>query len=543
VRNQIIALVTLAVCFSPASLHAEEVSFSGDYVRYQAPEFLSFEELKKLSKSPFPDISFRSKMHTFFNTPIISNEAYYEGYRPRRFKDKRLGPFLRIASWNIEKSLNIPQAISALTSAEDYKRYLDLESAPQRSLKFHKALMQRSKLAMADCIILQEMDIGVKRSGYRDAARTLAKALHMNYAYGPEQLEIDPVLLGTEKISYKDGGTDQEATDYYKADPSRYKGVFGSAVLSRYPIKHAEVFQLKNQAYDWYHQEKEKTSFLEDTRRFGTETVFKNQITREMKVGGRIFFRVDLEVPELPEGTLTIINIHLEIKCAPKGRQAQIAEILYAYLKKIKNPVIVAGDFNSSEQDLSPTSTGRVVKNYATNPTNWLSAAVSYVVPQALIVNASRLASNVTKNFQDPTATDIPIIAPNSQRKMFDLIRDHRFDDGGAFDFRGDRLRSTGGKSGTLANSNERDFKGFKTTFSVKRPIGPLIGKERLDWIFVKSYTKDPKRKTQSYRFAPHFGSTLEEMNSSLLVPISDHHPIIVDLPFEEPDIKLRAEG
>lgn len=525
-----------AVC--PAFSLSSELKFSGNYTRYQAPEFLNFGELKRLSENPYPDVGFRGKMKTFFTTPTISNEAYYEGYRPRRFKNPMLGPFLRIASWNIEKSLNIPQAISTVTSEKEYKRYMDTQAAPRDSIRYHKALLQRSKLGMADVIILQEMEIGMKRSGYRDAARELAEAFHMNYAFAPEQLEIDPVLLGTEKVYYENGKqVDKEATEFYRADPAKYKGVTGSAVLSRYPIKHAETFQLKNQPYDWYFEEKDKTSFLENARRFGAETVFKNEVTREMKVGGRIFFRVDLEVPELPEKTLTIINIHLEIKCSPKGRAAQISEILYAYIKKIKNPVIVAGDFNSSDQDMSPTSSTRVAKNYAKNPTNWLSAAVSYVVPQALIINTSRFASNVTKNFQDPTATNVPIIFPNSQRKMFDTIKNYRFEDGGTFDFRGDENRSINGNRGTLANSNHRDFKGFKTSFSVKQPIGPLIGKERLDWIFVKSYAKDPKKKTQSYRFAPHFGETLEEMNTSLLMPVSDHHPLIADLPFEEPKI------
>ena len=107
------------------------------------------------------------------------------------------------------------------------------------------------------------MDIGVKRSGYINAAGELAKALKMNYAYAPEQLEIDPVYLGLEKINYDDGTVDQEQTDYYRVDPAKYKGAFGIAVLSRYPIKRAQAFQLKNQAYDWYAGEKPKIGFVE----------------------------------------------------------------------------------------------------------------------------------------------------------------------------------------------------------------------------------------------------------------------------------------
>jgi len=225
-------------------------------------------------------------------------------------------------------------------------------------------------------------------------------------------------------------------------------------------------------------------------------------------------------------------------KSKPKNRMAQLSEILFSYIRDIPNPVILAGDFNSSGQDLSPTTTGRVIKRTAQNKSNWLSVATTALIPQALVVNTTRAISNITKNFQDPTARSLPIIAPNPQRDMFLMIKNYRFKDGKTFDFRGDKERSINGKSKTLANSNHRDLKGFKTSFRVKRPIGPLIGKYRLDWMFVKSYAKDPVSSTQPYRFAPHFGQTLEELNTSLSQPISDHHPSIVDLPFNEPELR-----
>ncbi|MBI4372666.1 MAG: endonuclease/exonuclease/phosphatase family protein, partial [Candidatus Omnitrophica bacterium] len=406
--------------------------------------------------------------------------------------------------------------------------------APEGSSELQNMLRQREKLTNANVIVLQEMDIGVKRSNYIDAARELAKALHMNYTYGAEQLEIDPVYLGLEKIKYEDGTVDQEATDYFAADPGRYKGVFGCAVLSRYPIKHVEVFQLKNQAYDWYAGEKPKIGFVEKTRRVGAEALFKNVMTREMKVGGRIYFRVDLAVPGVPGGTLTIINIHLEIKAQPKDRETQMAEILY-YIRNIRHPVIVVGDFNSAPHDLSPTSAWRITERAVKSPETWLSVGTTVLLPHALLINVSRFTARVTKNLQDPTAKDIPVVLPNPVKPLFSLIEGYRFDDGGAFDFRGDAIRSINGNTGTLANSNERDMKGFKTTFSVKRAVAEVIGKYRLDWVFVKSFLKDSRDQTGSYRFAPHFGETLEEMNTSLSTPISDHHPNVVDIPFDEP--------
>ena len=428
-------------------------------------------------------------------------------------------------------------AITIFSSADGLRSLIDPQKAPEGSLEYKTVIRQRDRLGQADVIVLQEMDIGVKRSGYINAAGDLAGVLKMNYAYAPEQLEIDPVYLGLEKIQYDDGTVDQEQTDYFAADPAKYKGAFGVAVLSRYPIKKAQAFQLKSQAYDWFEGEKSKIGFVENTRRVGAEGLFHNQFTREIKAGNRTFFRVDLAVPGFPENTLTIINIHLEIKCTPKEREIQTAEIL-SYIKGIRHPVIMTGDFNAAPEDMSPTSAQRIAVRTLQNPTTWLNVATTAFLPQALAINVTRFVSNFTKNRDNPLAPDIAIVAPNPLHALFQMIQNYRFSDGGAFDFRGDSERAINGKGGDLANSNERDLKGFKTSWSVKRPIS-IIGKYRLDWVFVKStYLKDPYDKTAPYRLAPHFGETLEELNTDLKVPISDHHPNVVDIPLQEPNIK-----
>lgn len=531
-RNRIWVLVVIAAAFFISTWGTLFHPIS----KYQQPRFLTFRELQKLSANPHPGGLLGGKLKQFWTTPVISNEAYDQGARPSLKNDPKLGPYLRLATWNIEKSIYMKEAIEVFSSEEKFKSLIDPQKAPEGSELRNNVLRQREKLASADIILLQEMDIGMKRSGYIDAARELARALHMNYVYGAEQLEIDPVLLGLEKIHYESGEIDEEATDYYAADPARYKGVFGCAVLSRYPIKHAEVFQLKHQGYDWYAGEKPKIGFVEKSRRLGAKVLFENVMTREMKAGGRIFFRVDLSVPGLPEQTLTLINIHLEIKSLPKDREAQMSEIL-SYIKRIRHPVIVAGDFNSAPQDLSPTSAGRVAERTAKNPETWLSVGVAYLTPYGLALNTARFGTKWTKNLQDPLAPNIPVVSPNPVKPLFEMIRDYRFQDQGAFDFRGDKARSMNGEDGTLANSNQRDLKGFKTTFSVKRPLAVVIGKYRLDWFFVKSYLKDPFDKNGSYRFSPHYGETLEEMNTSLKTPLSDHHPNTVDLPFGEPKL------
>lgn len=524
-------LLGLAGCFLFVVLFQ-----STQIIRYQEPEFLTFNELKTLSKNPHPDGFLEMKLKRFWKTPIIDNTAYYAGIKPHRPVDPKLGPYLRLVSWNIEKSLRMKDAIATFSNSNEFFSLINPAKAPLGSSKYKNIVRQRERLTNADVIVLQEMDIGVKRSGYMNAAGELAKALNMNYTYGAEQLEVDPVYLGLEKVSYEGGAVDQEQTEYYAADPARYKGAFGCAVLSRYPIKRVWVMQLKKQGYDWYAGEKPKIGFVEETRRVGSEVIFKNQLTREMKVGGRIFFRVDLLVPHLPGNTLTIINVHLEIKCLPEAREAQMSEIL-SYIKGIKHPVIVVGDFNAAPDDLSPTSAWRVAERTVKNPETWLAVGTSAILPHALVINTTRFVTKFTKNLNDPFASDIAVVSPNPVKPMFKMIEDYHFKDGGVFDFRGDTERSVNGKAKLLSNSNQRGTKGFKTTWRVRRPIS-VIGRYRLDWVFVKSYLEDPFDPSSTYRFAPHFGETLEEMNTSLAVPISDHHPNVVDLPFKEPKIR-----
>jgi hypothetical protein len=85
----------------------------------------------------------------------------------------------------------------------------------------------------------------------------------------------------------------------------------------------------------------------------------------------------------------------------------------------------------------------------------------------------------------------------------------------------------------TLANSNQRDVKGFATTFQFERAL-EVVGKVKLDWIFVKAYLASPRDDNGRYRFAPRFARTLGSINYALPTRLSDHDPISVDLPFGE---------
>lgn len=502
-----------------------------EFVRYQGTEFFSYDELLILSTNPVPGGELQSRMEQFFRTPIISNEAWFAGERPSRNFHPQMGEFLRVISWNIEKSFHIGDIIEVLTDQSAYRQRIRTPRIDWQG-KVNNMLRQRNRLLTADVFILQEMDIGVSRSDYVDGAADLATALGLNYAYAPAQLEVDPVLLGQEDRLDSEGNV----IESYDVDKEKYKGVFGSAVLSRYPIKQVICFPLKTQPYDWYTEEVMNPSTLEIGKRKATEVLFRNLSVRELKAGGgRPFFRVDLHVPGLPDDTLTVINVHLEIKCPPEGREAQMREIL-SYIKDIPYVVVMMGDHNSSAYDISPTDVVKVSKAVATNSSTWLSALVTLLSPQSTVLNNARRIGNHYKNYQDPFSPSIPVFLPNPVKPMFDRIAGFEFDDGGVFDCRGDRRRSMAVVNRPLGNSNERSrAKGFRHSFSVKRPIG-FVGQQRLDWAFVKrKFSYEGNASENPYQFAPHFGETLVEFHCGLDQPLSDHSPLVFDMPFTEP--------
>ena len=110
--------------------------------------------------------------------------------RPHKPKDPKLGQYLRVVTWNIEKSYHSEAVIKLLTSENAFRRMLDDDKVTPDSEEYREISRQRERLLNADILILQEMDIGNKRSGYVDAARELASALDMNYAYGAGRIPL-----------------------------------------------------------------------------------------------------------------------------------------------------------------------------------------------------------------------------------------------------------------------------------------------------------------------------------------------------------------
>ena len=496
-------------------------------------DLLTYEELVELYERESPSAPVQLKLQNLLTTPFVNNEASARGARPLKPRGTGTGRNLRIAQWNIERGLEYEALESVFTDPAKFVSLLDQSKYPLGSAKRAQVLEQAKLLREADIIVLNEVDWGMKRTGYRNVVAALAAALKMNYAFGTEFIEIDPIALGTESFDGMKDADREAMADQIVIDAARYKGLHGTAILSRFPLVNVRLIPFRAQGHDWYGAEKKGVTQVEKGKRKAGELAFQQKVEREVRRGGRMMLMADVEDAEIPKGRLTIVATHLESKTKPKNRVRQLEELL-ATIKGIEHPVVVAGDMNTSAQDATPTSLKREIKKRFGSKKFWVEQSLKFLTgfswPNSLLLGGL----NEYRKQADPTVRSIHFVASNPEAKFFEVLKKFRFADGGAFDFRGERGRSIGSGNSPLANSNQRGSKGFITTFEVERTLG-FIGKFKLDWIFVKPpELKSPYGAGQSYVFAPHHGRTLKELNHSIEDRISDHNPLIVDLPLSQ---------
>ena len=502
------------------------------YTRTSQPAMLNYQELVALGEQETVDPALAAKLHTLLTTPFINNEAYYNGVKPLRPDLKGMGPSLRLVEWNIERGIEFDKIKLLLTDKQGFIDEVHREAAsntnPEKA-RDQVLLAQMDVLQSADVLVLNEVDWGMKRSDYRAVIKDLGDALKMNWAYGVEFVEVDPKILGTQSFANVENQEERkELDDLFSVDKSRLLGLHGTAILSRYPLRDVKLVPFEYQAYDWYNGEK-KYGSIEAGKRKGASLLFGEQIVREVRRGGRTNVIATIDVPGLPGGQVTIVDTHLENRTTPKNRVKQMDEIL-DFIKPIDHPVIVAGDMNTTGADGSVTSIKSQVLKKMNDPSFWATKGVKYATGVGFGMDVAGLAFKTTKFQSDPTASGVPLLAANPEQGLFKDLNKFRFDDQARIDFRGDAALSVLGRSGTLGNSNERGSKGFVTTFALPRTLG-IVGKYRLDWIFVKAYLKDDPASADSYRFAPHFARTMNEANEVFADFLSDHAAISVDLP------------
>jgi endonuclease/exonuclease/phosphatase family metal-dependent hydrolase len=532
--------VTLAAVLIMAVVPCSSASGQNDhgteYIRSSQPPLFNYQELVTLSEEEPVDPSLAEKLNTLLTTPFVNNEAYFAGIKPLRPDLNGVGPSLRLVQWNIERGMELDDIKLLLTDKKGFLAKMHSEVASGKDTKKptdEEISAQIDLLQSADVIELNELDWGMKRTNYQAVVKELADALKMNWAYGVEFVEVDPKVLGRQSFaSVKNETERKEIEQLFSVDKDRVLGLHGTAILSRYPLRDVKLVPFKHQAYDWYNAEK-KYGSIEAGKRKGASVVLGEEIVREVRRGGRTNLIANIDVPELPEQKVTIIATHLENRTTPKGRVEQADELL-DMIRPIQNPLIVAGDMNTTGRDGSVLSIKSAVLKKLNSPTFWATQGIKYATGVGAVMDLVSFSFKSAKFQGDPTASGVPLLAPNPEENFFDQLEKYRFDDGTRLDFRGDEELSVNHRDGTLGNSNERASKGFVTTFSLPRTLGAK-GKFKLDWIFVKAYVKDDSRTADSYRFAPSFARTLDDANEALAEPLSDHAAISVDIPLVQP--------
>ena len=132
-------------------------------------------------------------------------------------------------------------------------------------------LKDNPSLQPFDLILANELDFGTARSGEKNTAEEVAKALGLSYVFGLEFIELKDAALG----------------------------FHGNAVFSRWPVKWAEVFRLPEQ-YNWYND-------------------------RQKRIGGRCAILAKLDVHGREVG---VASIHLENRTDGEGRRVQMQAVL-----------------------------------------------------------------------------------------------------------------------------------------------------------------------------------------------------------------------
>lgn len=448
----------------------------------------TFNELEKLSQTPTPEVELKAKLdnHLSMVYVIEHNNSY-----------KLDKPYLRIAHWNIKRGFNIAEIKEILINQNTYeKKYIsNVKSRYRKNFK-----EELNTFATADIVCLNEVDIGMPRTKYKNIISELGDSLNWNYAYATEFIEVGPLFQKKQ------------------VDKALYKGLHGNAIISKFPIISAQVIRLPNE-YDWYRTEAiKRQSPLEHIRHFGAMAIFSEKIEyKEVRHGSRNALIADIK---LPGGQIvTVVSTHLEDRAYPDKRLKQFKYLLES-LKDKKTPVILSGDLNTSTTETIPTSLKKEVVKRARD-LHFVARAVATPFIPGLPIASVLAAVPISKllQYKDPFFPSIPVVFPNHERKFYASLKEFKFNDGESFDLSGDKEKSSNGKGGLLANSNQRHWKGFKSTFKLEEPR--LIAYFKLDWFFVKPVGK---------HFMPFNGRTLKTLNYSLKGHISDHNPITVDV-------------
>lgn len=167
-----------------------------------------------------------------------------------------------------------------------------------------EAFRRHPYLSRFDVLLLNEVDIGMARSGNRDVVRELASELGLQAVFVPSYLNLA-------KGSGVEHGVEGE----------NQLGLHGDAILSRYPLRNPRRIPLGN-AVD-------------------------KMAGREKRLGSVAAAAAEIEFPNF---ALTAVSVHLDARSAQRYRRDQMREVLRALPA---GPAILGGDWNTSTYNSS----------------------------------------------------------------------------------------------------------------------------------------------------------------------------------------------
>ena len=188
-------------------------------------------------------------------------------------------PAYRFVAWNVERGTQFDGQVEALTT--------------------------HPILAQADVLLLTETDSGMVRSGNRNVAQDLARALGMCYAFVPCYLNLT-----------NGSGIEQDLTG------SNDLGLHGNALLSRYPLANVRPIFLEN----------------------GVDIM----ASREKRIGRQAAVAADIQ---FPGATVTAVSVHLDAQSTQRHRYLQLREVLQSI--GAAPSVVIGGDWNTSTYNSS----------------------------------------------------------------------------------------------------------------------------------------------------------------------------------------------
>ena len=180
----------------------------------------------------------------------------------------------RFVAWNLERGIQLDGQIAVLRTHE--------------------------YLSEGDVLLLTETDVGMARSGNRNVAREIARALGFHYVFIPSYFNLS-----------------KGAGEEHEIDGENELGLHGNAILSRYPLRNPRAIRLENGI--------DKMSGRE--KRIGCQAAVTAEVV-------------------FPDGEVTAVAIHLDAHSTQEHRREQMRTVIDALPPG--GPVVLGGDWNTT---------------------------------------------------------------------------------------------------------------------------------------------------------------------------------------------------